>query len=439
MIVFALCTSVSFSSCSDDEGENGGGNGNGGSNNTTLVVTVNEDGTVSGGHTFSAIDDKTFYIDYVKYSVVEGHLEVTGYDKSALPSEIKIISSLNYKGNSYKVLSIGECAFAGRNITSVVIANSVTTIKWRAFNDCESLVSITLPNSVTTIEEDAFSCCESLSSVVIPNSVTYIGEYAFNKCPLTSVNIPSSVTFLSGRAFSSCTSLQNINVDKSNKNYSSIDGVLLNKDATELLICPGGKKGEYTIPNSVKTITDGAFLCCESLTFINIPNSVTTIGESAFWDCESLTSINIPNSVTSIAQAAFSGCSSLTSINIPNSVTSIAPQTFEFCESLTSINIPNSVNSIEYLAFRKCTSLSSINIPNSVTSIGENAFYACPLIDIYCLNPIPPVCHWDAFSSDDFFDTFEKCTLHVPVGSKDKYANAYRWSSFQNIVEDVTK
>ena len=101
------------------------------------------------------------------------------------------------------------------------------------------------------------------------------------------------------------------------KNYSSIDGVLFNKDKTRIIayakdkICP-----KYTIPNSVKTIGCYAFDGCVSLTNINIPDSVETIKYSAFNDCTGLKDISIPNSVTDIS-GAFSGCTGLTSVSIP--------------------------------------------------------------------------------------------------------------------------
>ena len=85
------------------------------------------------------------------------------------------------------------------------------------------------------------------------------------------------------------------------------DHVLFNKNKTTL-IAYRAKETNYTIPNSVTTIGEGAFSHCDSLTSINIPNSVTTIGDSAFWGCDSLTNINIPNSVTTIRRGAFSGC-----------------------------------------------------------------------------------------------------------------------------------
>ena len=67
--------------CSSDDGDNGSGGG-GGKGNTHVVV--NENGTTSNGSIFSAIDDKNFYIDYIKYIVEKGHLVVVDYDETGL-------------------------------------------------------------------------------------------------------------------------------------------------------------------------------------------------------------------------------------------------------------------------------------------------------------------------------------------------------------------
>ncbi len=165
------------------------------------------------------------------------------------------------------------------SITSVIIEDGVTSIGNFAFRYCRSLTSVTIPNSVTSIGKEAFYDCRSLTSVMIPNSITSIGDHAF----------------------SNCSSLTSIDVVSENPNYSSVDGVLFNKDKTELIHYPiGNARIEYTIPNSVTSIGDCAFYSCRSLTSVTIPNSVTSIGNQAFDGCGSLTSVMIPNSVTSI-------------------------------------------------------------------------------------------------------------------------------------------
>ena len=302
------------------------------------------------------------------------------------------------------VKSIGLAAFFNCNsLISVTISNSIKEIEASVFRGCSSLTSITIPDSVTSIGYAAFSDCSSLSSVIIPNRVTKIGRLAFNSCDsLTSITIPKSVTSVGVGAFGRCKSLTNIKVNENNKNYSSDEyGALFDKYKTELIQYPASnRKTEYTISDSVKRISDCAFIGCSNLTSITIPNSVMRIGDSAFRDCKnlasiiisnsvksigddtfyncsSLTSITLPNSVTRIGESAFYNCSSLIGIAIPNSITSIGEYAFGICKSLTSIIIPDSVTNIGDYVFAFCSSLTSVTIPSSVTSIGHAAFWEC--------------------------------------------------------------
>ncbi len=220
---------------------------------------------------------------------------------------------------------------------------------------------------------------KNIKAIIIEKSVTSIGNYAFRYCTsLTSVTIPDSVTSIGYSAFMNCTSLTSINVEKNNINYSSINGVLFNRNQNELICYPAGKNDKnYEIPDSVTSIGDSAFSDCKSLTSVTIPDSVTSIGEYAFSDCKSLTSVTIPDSVTSIGDYAFYHCESLTSVTIPDGVTSIGDSAFRYCTSLTSVTIPDSVTSIGDYAFYRCESLTSVTIPDGVTSIGDSAFRYC--------------------------------------------------------------
>ncbi len=133
-----------------------------------------------------------------------------------------------------------------------------------------------------------------------------------------------------------------IDVDSENENYSSLNGVLFNKNKTELLCYPSGKtESSYSIPNSVTSIGLSAFSNCRSLASVTIPNSVTSIGMHVFYGCSRLTSITISNSVTSIGAKAFSGCLSLASVTIPSSVSSIDDDVFNNCVNLQSVYVEN--------------------------------------------------------------------------------------------------
>jgi hypothetical protein len=158
---------------------------------------------------------------------------------------------------------------------------------------------------------------------------------------LTSIVIPNSVTSIGYRVFIECTNLTSITVDNANANYSSLDGVLFNKNKTTLILFPGGKGGSYTtIPNSVTSIGGYAFIGCTNLTSVVIPNSVTSIGDNAFRECTNLTSIAIPNSVTIIGYNAFYLCANLPSIAIPTSVTTIGNDAF-LSSGLLTVTIAN--------------------------------------------------------------------------------------------------
>lgn len=156
----------------------------------------------------------------------------------------------------------------------------------------ETLEVVYLPNSITSIGNAAFYACSGIKSITIPNNVESIGTTTFSGClALKSIVIPKNVTSIGGGCFSACPKLTSFAVDSLNKNYSSLDGVLCNKERTTLICCPGSMSGNYTIPNKIKTIWFSAFYMCGNLTSITIPESVTSIYSSAFEYCYNLTAI----------------------------------------------------------------------------------------------------------------------------------------------------
>ncbi len=305
---------------------------------------------------------ESWYSRDFEYTVLyDGTAEITHYTGSAetlvIPSEI----------DGYKVTSIGEYAFEDcDSLTSITIPDSVTSIGYGAFSDTEYYDNPSnWENGVLYIENYLIDANndEIPENYTINEGTRVIATSAFSDCDsLTSVTIPNSVTSIGDGAFYGCDNLTEIKVDANNKNYASQDGVLFNKNKTELIDCPEGKTGAYKIPDGVTSIGESAFLYCSNLTSITIPDSVTSIGEFAFEYCDGLTSVTIPDSVTSIGRIAFYKCSNLTSVTIGSGVTSIGESAFLYCNSLTSITIPESVTEIQRLAFSGCYSLTEIKV-----------------------------------------------------------------------------
>jgi hypothetical protein len=192
---------------------------------------------------------------------------------------------------------------------------------------------------VTSIGDLAFFSKSYLSAITIPDSITNIGGSAFAECgKLTNAIIGQNVVAIADDAFYSCTKLRSITVADENPAYSTLDGVLFDKNQERLIRCPGGWTGRYFIPEGVTTIGPWAFNDCNSLPFIQFPDSVTTIEYSAFSCCVSLSSVTIGCGVTQIGGDAFSFCTRLVSLMITgNSLTNLGGNVFQNCWDLQGV------------------------------------------------------------------------------------------------------
>ena len=260
--------------------------------NDPMNVVVKNDGSTSNGSIFSAIDDKNFYIDYIKYSVVDGHLAVTGFDDACNDNYLespRLLSRLTVKGSSYELLEIKD------------------------MNNCSALKSIVLPDVTTRIGDRAFNDCNMLKRVYLGKGVKTISKNAFSGSP----------------------ALQAIEAHKDNSNFASKDGVLLNKDCSELIACPRALSGTYSVPQGVNSIAENAFSGCTLLRTISLPETLKEVDAFAFRNCSGLTEITLPENISSIGSYAFTGCSSLNSVAIRATVPpSISSDSFSFKETL---------------------------------------------------------------------------------------------------------
>ena len=245
------------------------------------------------------------------YASEDGVLFNTCAAQSASKDKTVLIKYPEGKQGAYcipaGVTSIGkfaviECA----GLHSVTFPDSMVEIGDHAFSGCRGLTAVIFPDSMVKIGNHAFGGCIGLTAVTFPDSLVEIGDHAFGGCiGLTAVTIPASVTKIRFIAFDGCARLASITVHPDNPNFASEDGVIFNKDKSELVRCPEGWQGDYTIPDSVVKIGKKAFYRCNGLTFATIPDSVTEIDDLAFSYCNELTTVIISKSVIKIGEDVF--------------------------------------------------------------------------------------------------------------------------------------
>ena len=340
----------------------------------------------------SAAIGTRFTSGYLTYEVTgEGEVGLQHCDSSA--EIVNIPECVFYDGVDYTVTSVMQHAFikmrlgdthcSNNKLKTVIIPHSVYSINNESFEYCSSLNSITIPNGVISIGKYAFNGCNSLKSVIIPETIENLDPDAFwNNKGLESITILSNKVKLNYQIFD-CSNLKEIIINEDNPNYCSVNGILYNKEKTELIKCPK-KNSDICISDTTQVIGRYAFFGCSKLSNIIIPNSVTSIEAFAFGSCNGLTSIDIPNSVTHIREGAFYNCKNLTFINLPFGISYIPRNMIEYCSNIESIHIPDNVTSIGSFAFRNCTSIKNIVIPDNVSTIYRNAFSGCQnLTSIY--------------------------------------------------------
>ena len=374
-----------------------------------LRWTLDGDGllTISGAgymHDYGYWDTKwDSREEEIKKVVIEDGVQTVGrnaFARCTAVTEITIPES---------VTSILHSAFSGcTSLKQITIPQAVGIINGQTFQNCRSLEEIVIPNNVTEIGESAFAFCESLKSVVFGSSLTNIGSNAFRHCSaLTELDFPESLTSIGEYAFFDCnsvksitvpsnltavgtnnfdsSSLERIDVAGENPVYTSENGVLFNRDKTEILCYPKASANEvYTVPDGI-----------------------TRIGEEVFSRLNHLKHIELPESLTEIGTGAFRYAGSLQSVTMHGKVNGIAAYTFDGCHSLQELNLPDSVAEIGAYAFNGCRSLKKLVIPKSVASIGERAFDGCIFTSLE-VSPGNPVYHSDG---NCLIETAEKLVL----------------------------
>lgn len=328
-------------------------------NNTSFKLEDNPTSEQITGRVIDSISDKP--ISNVKITCEELNVNCVTDKNGGFRFDVKLPlkqSTFSFEHKEYKNVKItvadnsfsmlGTVKLNPKTVTASgnCGANNGDNLKWILYDDGELVISGKgeMFNNAYPDNYSWHNYRKKVKTITIEDGASSIGYGAFiDFSSLTSINIGNGVTSII-RPFSECTSLINVTVDKNNKNYySSPDGVLFNKDKTELISYPSGKQEtSYIIPNGVISIGIYALSNCTSLTNVKIPETVTSIGYGAFSRSTLLTYVTIPESVTVIDELAFSSCSSLSSITIKNKKCSIYDRTNTISETATIYGYSNS-------------------------------------------------------------------------------------------------
>ena len=439
--------------------------------------------TNAGGHIYDSHTDAVCNdcgeVRYISYEIEEDEAVITGW-RDGLMGALEIPSEIE----GFPVTKIGEYAFMEcTSLAKITIPDSVKVIDDGAFWLCENLASIELGTGLTHIGSNAFYSCDRIEKIEFPNSLETIDSFAFQQCiKLKSVTIPSSVTKIGEGAFLDCHVLSEILVDEDNAAYTSVDGILFDKDIKTLIQFPrglGSTVSEYTVPSTVTDIGAYAFYRCNALTKITFTNNVAEIGNDAFYET-ALTDVffmgneadreNIyisehdndlllnatwhynPNpedanhEYTNNFDTKCNICGKERSRNpktiVENGVTyyieptengGLASVTDCEVEVSGTVTILSSVNNCPVVAVRdnafyRCEEIISIIIPESVKSIGKNAFTYCgKLQTINIPNGITKI------EQETFMGCFALKKINIPNGVTEIGDEAFYNSGLEEI------
>lgn len=391
------------------------------SDGRTATVTYPDNGSHYSGHieipskvTASRYNGGTYTVTAIDDGAFKNCANLTGVE---IPSSVATIGSEAFFGCTRLtslaipsgVSSIGYWAFYESGLVSVTVPSTVTEMGDAVFRNCAALKTVTLSDNITTIGTEMFFNCPLLEEIVIPAKVTSIGYYAFHYCAsLKRVVIPASLEWYDENPFLYCTALLEFVVDSKNSSYSSIDGVLFDKEGATLLCFPSGKAKAYSVPEGVTDIADEAFAHNDKITKVIFPSTLLSIGLRAFEECTALEEVCFPKNMQFdyVGTAAFLNCTRLKSFSYPAGTT-FAIQCLYGCTALEEVAFPASVDMLDTDMFPQCTSLKRI----------------------YCLSPNPA-----EIEPSTFAEPYSRYTIYVPTGAKAKYMKAEHWKQM-NIVE----
>lgn len=326
--------------------------------------------------------------------------------------------------------------FAHSRLQTIDLPSTLTKVGDRAFYDCASLRSVNLPSSVVSIGSAAFAQCSSLQEITLPPLVTRLEGNTFASCTqLHTVGRLEEMESIGEAAFSQCESLTSAylpkltRIEDSTFSFSGLNEIVFSDSISYIgsYALSGCQFTDFCIPQTVKTIGQGAFYYNKKLAFVNLPEGLTELSQSLFAGCYALSQIYIPESVTTIRKSALSS-TALQRIELHDGIV-LEDAVFENCKQLKHVRLPASLSCLPDKTFKDCIALDSLCLGSDVTELGDNVVNGCTsLAYIRCDAVDPPAATNKTFANIDTY----RCEVYVPEESVEAYLSAVGWRSFSH-------
>ena len=306
-----------------------------------------------------------------------------GIRSFAAAENLKTVTNLD------KVTTVGDYAFAATGITNVVLAENATYGEGAFFTS--KLQTVTIGKN-STFGLGAFQSCEYLTTVNMPaDGNVHFGKVCFAfDTQLVDIDLSKTDAIIEDQTFFNCSSLKVANLQHVTEvgecafsNCKSLDTVTMPvvvtiKDGAFGKTMQNGAATIFyalTLPETLKTIGDSAFLGNTGLREIEIPASVENFGKYVFTYCTGLEKVVLHENVKEIKEFCFAGCTALKTINLEN-VEKFGTYSFTSCAALETVNLSGAVEIAE-AAFAstavKGTADGAI-VANNLKKIGDYAF-----------------------------------------------------------------
>ena len=267
------------------------------------------------------------------------------------------------------VTTVSEnCLVNNTEIKSITLPSSITDVGYYSFNGCTGLEEIDLSQTkLTSIPNGLFKGCTSLKTVKLPDTITSIGDEAFYDCrSLTNLEglEKCKIASIGKSAFIRCNKLESLNFSQAT--FTTLDDVFYSLPRLK----------NVTLPETLTSISEGAFKYCKALEQVTFPASLTTIGESAFESCTKLKVADMSKTqIKELPKRLFADCGSLEQVDFPSSLTTIGNAGFLNCSALTKVDLYNTaLTTIGDSAFVNAKELTRIALPDTISSVGTDAF-----------------------------------------------------------------